>query len=109
LSTSEGTSAKELMVRGRGSNLKGKGERERSKFRPGFRDLKKNQCDFCKEIGHWKVDYPKIKDKNKKETKTEANLAQVVSTQVSTSQADGSDSDSSVFSFFVTTPIVGYS
>jgi len=35
---------------------------------------------------------------------TEANLAQVVSTHVSTSQADGSDSDSLVFSFSVTTP-----
>ena len=52
------------------------------------------------------VDCPKAKDK--KESKTEANLAQVVSTQTSTSQADGSDSDSSVFSFSVTTPIVGY-
>jgi len=43
------------------------------------------------------------------ESKTEANLAQVVSTQASTLQADGSDSDSSIFSFSVTTPIVGYS
>jgi len=33
----------------------------------------------------------------------------VVSTQASTSQADGLDSDSSVFSFSVTTLIVGYS
>jgi len=33
----------------------------------------------------------------------------VVSTHASTSQAGGSDSDSSVFSFFVNTPIVGYS
>ena len=74
------------MVRGKGSNQKGKGERERSKSRPDFRDLKKNQCAFCKEIGHWKVDCPRIKDKNKgKESKTEANLAQVVSTQADTS------------------------
>ena len=65
---------------------------------------------MCKEIGHKKVDCPKIKDKNKKkELKTEVNLAQVVSTHASTSQADGLDSDSSVFSFSVTTPIVGYS
>ena len=35
---------------------------------------------------------------------TEAHLAQVVSTQARTSQADGSDSDSSLFSFSVTTP-----
>ena len=40
---------------------------------------------------------------------TEANLAQVVSTHASTSQADGSDSDSSVFSFSITTPTIGYS
>ena len=40
---------------------------------------------------------------------TEANLAQVGSTPASTSQADGSDSDSSVFSFSATTPIVGFS
>ena len=45
----------------------------------------------------------------KNESKTEANLAQVGSTQASTSQAGGSDSDSSVFSFSVTTSIVGYS
>ena len=43
------------------------------------------------------------------ESKTEANLAKVVSTQGSTSQADGSDSDSSVFSLSVTTPTVDYS
>jgi len=40
------------MVRGRGSDWKGKGEHERSKYKPGFRDLKKNKYAFCKEIGH---------------------------------------------------------
>jgi len=40
---------------------------------------------------------------------TKKNLTQVVSTRASTSQADGSDSDSSVFSFSVTTPTIGYS
>jgi len=76
-----------LIVRGRGSNQKGKSEHERSKFRLGFRDLKKkNQCAFYKAIGHWKVDCARVKDKNKKkESKTEANLAQVVSTQANTS------------------------
>ena len=39
---------------------------------------------------------------------TEANLVQVVSTQTSTSQADGSDLDSSVFSL-VSTPTASYS
>jgi len=33
----------------------------------------------------------------------------VISTQAGTSQAGGSDSDSSVFSFSVTTPTIGYS
>ena len=46
---------------------------------------------------HWKIDCPKVK--GKKESKTEANLAQVISTQAGTSQAGGSDSDSSVFLF----------
>ena len=78
LSSSKGTSAEALLVRGRGSNYKNKGEHERSKSRPGFRDLK-NQCAFCKEIGHLKVNCPRIKDKSKK-LKTETNLAQVVST-----------------------------
>ena len=55
-----------------------------------------------------KVDCPKAKGK-KKESKTEANLVKVISTQGSASQAGGSDSDSSVFSFSVTTPIIGYS
>ena len=45
----------------------------------------------------------------KKESKPEANLAYVVSTQGGTSQTGGSDSDSSVFSFSVTTPTVDYS
>jgi len=107
-SSSNGTSAEALMVRGRGSNRNGKGERGRLEFRPGFRDLKKNQCTFCKEIGHWKVDCPRIKDKSKK-LKTKANLAPLFSTQASTLQADGSDSDSSIFFFSVITPIVCYS
>ena len=75
-SSSNGTSTEALMVRGRGSNQKGKDERKRSKSRPSFRDLKKNQCVFCKEIGHWKVDCPRIRDKNKgKKSKIEENLA----------------------------------
>ena len=84
---------------------KGKEVRGRSKSRSGYRDLRRNQCAFCREIGHWKEECPKAKGK-KVESKTEANLAKVVITQSSTSQADGSDSDSSVFSFSVTTPTV---
>ena len=107
-SSSNCTSAEALMVRSRGSNRKGKSQRERSKSRANFRDLKKNQRAFCKELGHWKVDYPRIKDK-KRESKPEANLAQVVSTQAGTLQAGGSDSDSLVFAFSVITHTVGYS
>jgi len=51
LSSHGSTSAEALAVRGRGSYRKGKGDRGRSKSRPGFRDLKKNQCAFCKELG----------------------------------------------------------
>ena len=39
---------------------------------------------------------------------TEVNLTQVVNTHASTSQADGSDSDSSLFSFSVTIPTIGH-
>ena len=59
---------------------------------------------LCKELRHRKVDCPRIKDK--KESQTEGNLAH---TQAGTSQAGGSDSDSSLFSFSITTPIIGYS
>ena len=51
-SSSNSTSAKALKVRGRGSNQKGKGKRGRSKSRLDFRDLKMNQCVFCRELGH---------------------------------------------------------
>ena len=45
------SSVEALAVRGRGSSRKGKEERGRSKSRPRFRDLKRNQCTFCREIG----------------------------------------------------------
>ena len=67
LSSFEGTSTETLTIRGRSSNRKDKGHRERSKSSLGFRDLKKNQYAFCKEVGHWKIDCPKAKS-NKKET-----------------------------------------
>ena len=87
-----------MTVRDRSSNRKGRDYQERSKFRSGFRDLKRNQCALCKELWHWKVDCPKDKG-TKMESNTEANLA----------QADRSDSDSLVFSFSVTIPTVSYS
>jgi len=100
LSSSGNTTAEALAVRGRSSNRKGRDNQGRLKSKSGFRDLKRNQCALCKELGHWKVDCPKAKGK-KMESKTETNLA----------QADGSDSDSSVFSLslLVTTPTVDYS
>jgi len=79
LSSSGSTSAEALVIRGMSSNRKGRGDQRRSKSRLGIRDLKKNQCALCKEIGHWKVDCSKAKGK-KNESKTEANLAKVVST-----------------------------
>jgi len=54
-----------------------------------------------------KVDSPKANGKKKEST--EENLAQVFSTHASTSQAGGSNLDSSVFSFSVTTSTIGYS
>ena len=108
LSSLGSTTVENLAVRGRSSNRKGRGDQGRSKSRSDFRDLKKNQCALCKELGQWKVDCPKAKSK-KKESMTEANLAQVVSTHASTLQADALDSDSTVFSFSVTTLTVSFS
>jgi len=102
------SSTEALLVRSRGSSRKGSDKRGRSKSRSGYRDLRKNQCAFYREIGYWKVDCPKYKGK-KKESKSEANLAKVINTQSNNSQAGGSDSDSSGFSFSVTTPITGHS
>jgi len=108
LSSSGSITAEALAVRGRSSIRKERGDQERWKSRSDFRDLKRNKCALCKELGYWKVDCPKAKGKKKK-SMTEANLTQVVSTQVSTSQADGLDSDSSVFSLSVTTSTINYS
>jgi len=108
LSPSGSTTVEALAVRCRSSHRKGRSDQGRSKSRSSFKDLKRNQYVLCREPGHWKVACLKAKGK-KKEPMIEANLAQVVSTQASTSQADGSDSDSSVFSFSITTPIVSYS
>jgi len=60
LSSHGSTSAEAFAVRGRSFNMKGKhdcgrySKRDcgRSKSRLGFRDLKKNQCTFYKELGH---------------------------------------------------------
>ena len=87
LSFSGNTTTEALAVRGKSSNMRERDDQGRSKFRSGFRDLKRNQCALCKELGHWKVDCPKAKGK-KVESNTETNLA----------QADGSDEDSLVFS-----------
>jgi len=87
-----------LTARGGSSNLKGKGDCEKLK---SMTNLKKNQCAFCKK-GHWKVDCLKLK--GNKESKPDANVAQVKSSQV-----DNSNSDSSVISLTNTTTIVCYS
>ena len=50
LSSSRSTSVEALVVKSRRSNRKGKSDRGRSKSRPGFRDMKKNQCAFCKDL-----------------------------------------------------------
>jgi len=107
--SSNGTSAEVLTIRGRHSNREGKDEPGRSKSKSGFTDLKKNQCAFCKELEHWNIDCPRIKDKNK-ESKINANLTRVINSQSdSISQAGGSNSDSMIFSFSVTPPTIGYS
>ena len=52
LSSSGSTTVEALAVRGRSFNRKGRDDQGRSKFRSGFRDLKRNQCALCKELGH---------------------------------------------------------
>ena len=42
LSSSQGTSAEALAIRGKSFNRNGRGDQRRSKSRSGFRDLKKN-------------------------------------------------------------------
>ena len=72
-STSSSTKAKAITAREMSSNyLKGKGELKKSKS-GGREDLKKNQCALCREEGHLKIDYTKIKLK-KRESKSEANI-----------------------------------
>jgi len=51
-SSSGSTTTEALAVRGRSSNWKGRGDQGRSKSISGFRDLKRNQCALCKEVGH---------------------------------------------------------
>ena len=64
--SSNSLSVEVLTVRGKSSSRKGKGDPDRSKSRTDSRDLKKNQCTFYKEIGHLKVDCPRIKGKESK-------------------------------------------
>ena len=52
LSSSGSTTVEALAVRGRSSNKKGRDDQGRSKSRSGFRNLKRNQCALCKELGH---------------------------------------------------------
>jgi len=52
VSSSGSITTEALAVRGRSFNRKGRGDQGRSKSRSDFRDLKKNQCTLCKELGH---------------------------------------------------------
>ena len=92
--SSNSTSAAMLAARGIGFNhWKGKGDLR--KFKTYIRELKKNQCAFCK--GHEKVDCLKLNKKNG--SKSEANITQV---------DDDNDRDLSGYSLFIT-PTVCYS
>ena len=51
LSSSGSTTADALTVKGKSFNRKGRGDQGRSKSGSDFRDLKKNQCALCKELG----------------------------------------------------------
>ena len=68
LSSSESKTAEALAVRGRSSNGKRRDDQGRLKSRSGFRDLKRNQCALCKELGHLKVDCLKAKGKKVSQT-----------------------------------------
>ena len=84
-----------MTARGMSTNhQKGKRDFRKSKI-DGREDLKKNQNAFCKEEEYWKIDCPKLKQK--KESKSEANIAQM---------HNGNDSDSSDYSLSITP--IGY-
>ena len=50
--SSSSTSIEVLIARGRSSNWKGKGDLEKSKSKFNNRNLRKDQCAFCKENGY---------------------------------------------------------
>jgi len=74
----------------RSSNWKYKYDPGKLKSRLGFRDLKNKQIGFqrseeetvrlLQRVLHWKVDCPRIKDKNNK-SKIKTNLTRVINTQ----------------------------
>jgi len=53
-----------------------KGKEDIRKSRPDNRQLEKNQCAYCKEKGHWKVDCSKLK--KKKKSKSKGNIAKMI-------------------------------
>ena len=59
-----GTLVEALTVRGRSPNQRGENH-GRSKSRYSNHRLTRDQCAFCKQIGHWKKDCPELKKKNR--------------------------------------------
>ena len=55
VSSSGNTTVETLAVRGRSSNRKRSDDQGRSKSRSGFKNLKRNQCALCKELGTGKL------------------------------------------------------
>ena len=78
-----------LVVQGRGSNRS-----RRSQSRSAHRGIRRNQCAFCKEDGHWKAECPKLDRAEKNKGKAvQASEVNVVKTS-----GNNSDSDSSGYS-----------
>ena len=89
-SSSSSTTTEALTAKRNGfQSSRGKGDI--GEFTTDSYKLGKNQCAFCKKEGHWKIDYPRLK--KEKGQKSDANFAQV---------DDGTDSDSSRFSLYIT-------
>ena len=79
-----------LVARAKGPNRSG-----RSQSRGAHLGVRKNQCAFCKEDGHWKADCPKLVDRA---GKNKGKAIQASEANVVKASGNDSDSDSSGYS-----------
>lgn len=69
------TTGEALTVRGKSD--KRNSSKPRFKSKSHSKIPVKDECSFCRQIGHWKKDCPKAKNKDKKKS-SDANIASLV-------------------------------